>query len=207
MIWFIFDFYYGNWLFITILVKPVNIALYIKIISMVINVVKDEWFTMVEYVVFFGLVSIGLVFLGLDVIRRKKLPVQPTNPYFDQLNKCESPIEKRVLKALWMRDYKATTQYPIRRYRIDLALPEYRLAIECDGKEFHSSKKAKAHDRKRDAYLRSIGWKTLRFSGSKINGDIGQVISRIESEIQKKHLSGCQSEDYKNAQSRRLENN
>ncbi|MDW7618029.1 DUF559 domain-containing protein [Peribacillus simplex] len=141
---------------------------------------------MVEYVVFFGLVSIGFVFLGLDIRRRRKLPVQPTNPYFDQLDKCQSPIEKRVLKALWMRDYKATTQYPIRRYRIDVALPEYRLAIECDGKDFHSSKKAKAHDRKRDAYLRSIGWKTLRFSGSTINREMSKVITRIESEIQKK---------------------
>ncbi|TVX83694.1 DUF559 domain-containing protein [Peribacillus simplex] len=63
----------------------------------------------------------------------------------------------------------------------------YRIAIECDGKAFHSSKKAKARDRKRDAYLRSIGWKTLRFSGSTINGNMSKVISRIESEIQKKH--------------------
>ncbi|MCY9007217.1 endonuclease domain-containing protein [Peribacillus frigoritolerans] len=148
---------------------------------------------MVEYVVFFGLVSIGFVFLGLDILRKRKLPVLKENPYFDQLDKCQSPIEKRVLKALWMRDYKATSQYPIRRYRIDVALPEYRLAIECDGAAFHSSKKAKAHDRKRDAYLRSIGWKTLRFSGSKINGDIGKVINRIESEIEKKNLSGYHS--------------
>ncbi|WP_311765621.1 endonuclease domain-containing protein [Peribacillus frigoritolerans] len=108
-------------------------------------------------------------------------------PYFVELDKCQSPIEKRVLKALWIRDYKATAQYPIRRYRIDVALPEYRLAIECDGKDFHSSKKAKAHDRKRDAYLKSIGWKTLRFSGSTINGNMSKVITRIESEIQKKH--------------------
>lgn len=57
-----------------------------------------------------------------------------------ELDKCQSPIEKRVLKALWMRDYKPTTQYPIRRYRIDVAFPEYRLAIECDGKEFHQAK-------------------------------------------------------------------
>lgn len=142
---------------------------------------------MVEYVVFFGLVISGFVFLGLEIRRSRGLTVdQYIPPYFVELDKCQSPIEKRVLKALWMRDYKATTQYPIRRYRIDVALPEYRLAIECDGKDFHSSKKAKAHDRKRDAYLRSIGWKTLRFSGSTINRDMSKVITRIESEIQKK---------------------
>lgn len=142
---------------------------------------------MVEYVVFFGLVISGFVFLGLDIRRSKGLTVdQYIPPYFVELDKCQSPIEKRVLKALWMRDYKATTQYPIRRYRIDVALPEYQLAIECDGKCFHSSKEAKAHDKKRDAYLRSIGWKTLRFSGSTINRDMSKVITRIESEIQKK---------------------
>ncbi|WP_350302603.1 endonuclease domain-containing protein [Peribacillus frigoritolerans] len=151
---------------------------------------------MVEYVVFFGLVITGFVFLGLDMRRSKGVKVDHyIPPYFVELDKCQSPIEKRVLKALWMRDYKPTTQYPIRRYRIDVAFPEYRLAIECDGKEFHSSKKAKAHDRKRDAYLRSIGWKTLRFSGSAINGNMSKVITRIESEIQKKCSSGCHSEE------------
>ncbi|MFU2014789.1 hypothetical protein ACM6Q7_06880 [Peribacillus butanolivorans] len=32
-----------------------------------------------------------------------------------------------------------------------------------------------------------MGWKTLRFSGSAINGNMSKVINRIESEIQKKH--------------------
>lgn len=72
-------------------------------------------------------------------------------------------------------------------YRLDLALPEYRIAIECDGKAHHSSPKQKAHDRKRDKYLRSKGWTTLRFSGKDINGNMSKVINRIESEIQKKH--------------------
>ncbi|MGE7651207.1 endonuclease domain-containing protein [Peribacillus frigoritolerans] len=86
-----------------------------------------------------------------------------------------------------MRDYKATTQYPIRRYRIDVALPEYRIAIECDGKAYHSSLKQKTHDRKRDKYLESKRWVTLRFSGKDINVNMSKVINRIESEIQKKH--------------------
>ncbi|MFE4428824.1 endonuclease domain-containing protein [Peribacillus butanolivorans] len=143
---------------------------------------------MVEYIVFFGLLLSGFVFLGLDIRRSKGVLVQQhIPPYFEELDKCESPIEKRVLKALWMRDYKATAQYPMSPYRLDLALPEYRIAIECDGKAFHSSPKQKAHDRRRDKYLRSKGWVTLRFSGSTINRNMSKVINRIESEIQKKH--------------------
>ncbi|MGJ3196924.1 endonuclease domain-containing protein [Peribacillus frigoritolerans] len=143
---------------------------------------------MVEYIVFFGLVISGFVFLGLDIRRSKGIQVQQhIPPYLEELNKCESPIEKRVLKALWMRDYKATAQYPMSPYRLDLALPEYRIAIECDGKAYHSSPKQKAHDRRRDKYLKSKGWVTLRFSGSTINRNMSKVITRIESEIQKKH--------------------
>ncbi|MEC0275746.1 endonuclease domain-containing protein [Peribacillus frigoritolerans] len=142
---------------------------------------------MVEYVVFFGLVISGLVFLCLDLRRTKGLQVeQHIPPYFEELNKCESPIEKRVLNALWMRDHKVTAQYPMSPYRLDLALPEYRIAIECDGRAYHSSPKQKAHDRKRDKYLRSKGWITLRFSGRTINRNMGTVIQRVESEIQKK---------------------
>lgn len=85
---------------------------------------------MVEYIVFFGLFLSGFIFLGLDMRRSKGVHVQQyIPPYFEELDKCESPIEKRVLKALWMRDYKAIAQYPMSPYRLDLALPEYRIAL------------------------------------------------------------------------------
>ncbi|WP_308162466.1 hypothetical protein [Bacillus sp. ISL-7] len=46
---------------------------------------------------------------------------------------------------------------PCGKYRIDIAFVGPRIAIECDGKDFHSSPKQKAHDYKKNAHLRKNG--------------------------------------------------
>jgi very-short-patch-repair endonuclease len=43
-----------------------------------------------------------------------------------------------------------------------------RLAIEFDGKEYHSLRAQKALDWKKGAYLRKRGYKVMRISGSSI---------------------------------------
>ena len=43
-------------------------------------------------------------------------------------------------------------------YRLDLAYPKAKIAIEYDGEEFHSSAEARAADEMRRAFLRSAGW-------------------------------------------------
>jgi very-short-patch-repair endonuclease len=45
--------------------------------------------------------------------------------------------------------------------RLDLAYPENRVAIEYDGKEFHSSVEQREHDRVRRELLRSEGWTVI----------------------------------------------
>ncbi|MGG1483530.1 DUF559 domain-containing protein [Peribacillus castrilensis] len=143
---------------------------------------------MVDYVVFFGLVSVGFVLLWMDKRRHKGIePAGYVPPFMEELGKCESPIERSVLKSLWLRNHQVVAQYPVGRYRLDLAIPALMICIECDGKAWHSSAAQKAHDRKRDAYLKSQGWKVLRFTGRQINRNVGLVIKRIESEVNKKH--------------------
>lgn len=44
-------------------------------------------------------------------------------------------------------------------YVLDIAIPEYRLAIEYDGSYWHNDER----DKIRDLVLESVGWKTLRF--------------------------------------------
>jgi very-short-patch-repair endonuclease len=117
--------------------------------------------------------------------RFKNVKVQ-IDPYTREYYKTESPIERRLFKALWSLNYPVVCQYPFYRYRLDLAIPALKIAIEADGKAYHSSPKQKAHDRKRDAYLKLHGWQTLRFSGSQINRDISWVVRRIKKEIQRK---------------------
>jgi hypothetical protein len=65
-------------------------------------------------------------------------------------------------------------------YRLDLAYPHAKVAIEYDGEEFHSSDADKAHDRERRAWLRKHGWTVIvvdrtDFSSSSSGSWIGEV--------------------------------
>lgn len=62
---------------------------------------------------------------------------------------------------------------------IDFAFPQIKLAIECDGERWHSSKKAKAKKRFRDWILRRSGWRIIHFDGKEIHADIDFCIRRI----------------------------
>lgn len=107
----------------------------------------------------------------------------------NQKPRFDSPIESRLYFALLKRGYKPITQYRCGYYRIDLALPRYDIAIECDGKAFHSSPKQKARDKKRTSYLYRHGWKTvLRFSGSDINKNPDACVDKIERYIRRKQV-------------------
>lgn len=79
--------------------------------------------------------------------------------------------------------YFVYPQYEIHPYRVDFLIrvrtfrgvvkvwpPQYGFdfVVECDGAEFHSTPEQKAYDKKRDQYLLSKGYKTLRLTGSEI---------------------------------------
>jgi hypothetical protein len=53
-------------------------------------------------------------------------------------------------------------QYPVGNFFVDFANPVARVAIECDGYEYHLDK---AKDRDRDAILESMGWVVYRITG------------------------------------------
>lgn len=66
------------------------------------------------------------------------------------------------------------SQVPIGTYTVDFAIhgPHAKIAIECDGHDFHEkTKEQAAHDKKRDRYLQRNGWRVLRFTGSEIYRD------------------------------------
>ncbi|RVT62774.1 endonuclease domain-containing protein [Niallia taxi] len=128
-----------------------------------------------EYIIFFGL--LGISFLAFILHKPEKPPIVLPK------DKCESPIERRLYDSLRFNGYDVTPQVRCGAYRIDLALVSHRLAIECDGKQWHSTPSQKAHDRKKDRYLRKNGWKVIRFSGSQINGQTAKVLQRIKKEL------------------------
>ena len=84
-------------------------------------------------------------------------------PYsWDDVTGLMTPIED----ALWhdIREANAVfyPQWPVAGFFVDFANPVAKVALECDGREFH---KDKAKDAARDAKLAELGWSVYRFPG------------------------------------------
>lgn len=104
-----------------------------------------------------------------------------------ELKKCESPIEKKMCEVLYQKGYKPYTQIPCGRYRIDIAIYKKRffffnqkVAIECDGSEFHSTPEQIAHDMKKNLFLKKKNWNVIRLRGKDIYHDESWCVKVIE---------------------------
>ena len=64
----------------------------------------------------------------------------------------------------WVREYQPCKT---RRWRLDLALPAIKLAVEVDGQR-HFSHKQKRSDCERDNYLVANGWRVLHYPASSV---------------------------------------
>lgn len=118
---------------------------------------------------------------------------------------CDSPIELFVIQGLYVRGltpqiqtgiYKSGVTYP-NYYKMaekelwigqdklitsaDLYFDNMKLAIFCDGEEFHDTVK----DSRIATTLSDIGIRSLRFSGKEITENIEIVLDRIEEELNK----------------------
>lgn len=119
---------------------------------------------------------------------------------------CRSPIEGRLAVALlgtvlFPQAHYAFTrcspkdgdygifvvpQMPVGKYYADFAIfcryafDEVRLAIECDGHDFHEkTKEQAAHDKARDRFFLQSGWPTMRFTGSEIFRDADACANQV----------------------------
>ena len=62
-------------------------------------------------------------------------------------------------------------QYPVGGFFVDFGNPVAKVAVECDGHDFHLDK---AKDDRRDAALRALGWTVYRFTGSECKEDTSE---------------------------------
>ena len=93
-------------------------------------------------------------------------------------------IEEKMKEVLIKEGIEFAEQFPIRckyGYIADFAIPDKKIIIECDGEHWHLIGNSK--DRKRDAVLRKLGWKVLRFRGNEIENDIHACLNKIKQEI------------------------
>lgn len=101
--------------------------------------------------------------------------------------KPNTPIEEKMRNALIDAGILSMPQYqalaPTRHYRIDYMIPTPnggRLAIECDGLQYHATPTSYVLDRQRDNQLISEGITPIRFSSVDIENDIEGCIKTIE---------------------------
>jgi hypothetical protein len=77
-----------------------------------------------------------------------------------------SPIEWRIWQDIRELGLVMYPQYPVAGFFVDFGNPIAKVAIECDGKEFHQDVEA---DRRRQAIIESHGWTVYRFTGRQCN--------------------------------------
>ena len=94
----------------------------------------------------------------------------------------ESPVEQRLYEALLSAGIKTSPQYPVLGRRLDLALVNYKIDIEIDGKQWHlnSDGSRKLDDVYRDLQLQSSGWKVIRFWATDVINDIESCIKKVK---------------------------
>jgi very-short-patch-repair endonuclease len=73
-----------------------------------------------------------------------------------------TPIERWLWADIRAVDAVLYPQYPVGGFFVDFGNPAAKVAIECDGAEFH---KDKAKDAARDAKLAAMGWTVYRITG------------------------------------------
>lgn len=104
--------------------------------------------------------------------QQRKLPTDLAT----MLDQCESPIERRLLRALRFAlpdGVVLCCQAPVGMYRADFLAEraDLRVVIEADGREFHTSPEQREYDQRRDEYMIKKGYRVLRYTGSQITAD------------------------------------
>lgn len=103
----------------------------------------------------------------------------------NQKMRLNSPtkIEVLIMSELDKRRIKYAKEFSISRWTIDIAFPEYRIAVEADGSYWHGLKNVKEKDRRKDKDLKQRGWTILHFREDEINKNVSRCVDVIE-----KHL-------------------
>jgi very-short-patch-repair endonuclease len=76
-----------------------------------------------------------------------------------------TPIEENIWQSIRSNCMPFYYQFPVLNYFVDFGCPFKKIAIECDGKDWHDPKK----DEIRDAELIAAGWTIYRIKGKECN--------------------------------------
>ena len=87
----------------------------------------------------------------------------------------------RLVQDAGITGWKAN--HPVAGFRVDVAFPELKVAIEIDGLAFHSDAEDFQHDRSRQNAIALAGWQVLRFTWLDLTEYPDRVIAVIRAAI------------------------
>lgn len=107
-----------------------------------------------------------------------------------QIDQRSKEFEGRVLRRLMEANYNVIPQYPAGAKRIDLVVVGNgrRLAIECDGEQFHGPEQLQA-DMDREAVLIRLGWTFERIRGSLFFRDENRALEPVFRRLQELNIA------------------
>ena len=125
--------------------------------------------------------------------------MQNPNSYAQQIaeikRKSDSPFEEEVCSALVARGYHIVQQWSVGAYKIDMVAisQNKKIAIECDGDQFHSGDIKIREDMERQTILERIGWDFIRIRGSEYYRNKEKTIDRVINELKSNGIEPEQS--------------
>ncbi|MGE2688366.1 DUF559 domain-containing protein [Mycolicibacterium pulveris] len=84
----------------------------------------------------------------------------------------------KLLKNARITGWK--TNYPVGGFKVDVAFPDLKIAIEVDGWAFHSDSEVFVKDRQRQNVIALLGWQVLRFTWLDLTEHPARVIAEIK---------------------------
>lgn len=87
-------------------------------------------------------------------------------------------------------EYRVTVRG--RRYRLDIAYPQWKVGGECDGKEGHDNERAFEEDPIRDNALQLDGWLMLHFPWAGLVNDPAGIVAEVRDAIRVRSGAGTE---------------
>jgi very-short-patch-repair endonuclease len=107
---------------------------------------------------------------------------------------AETSIEKAIRLSLKRLGISFIQEFRVKRFNIDFAIGN--IALEADGDYWHSLKRVRQRDKRRDKVLTKLGWKVIRLSETTINKTpnldalIENIIQSSRTEAKRKSIAG-----------------
>ena len=139
------------------------------LVDLAVDLLPDRWITVADAAIARRRVSsVQLAEVAAVVCGQGRRGSGTIREFLDDPLAGSSPLERKAIRLIVeARLPTPEREYPLPwdpRRRFDLAYPEYRVAIELDGRRWHDTREAFESDRRRDREAVRHGWVVLRFT-------------------------------------------